>query len=175
MRHPFQKISSDKYLSIFLPLLLLTILFTVIIAVIPLQPDLMSFALNSLKVIKYWDEAAKIRAAFLMGIDFFYLVVYSTTLSLACIGAIRVFETVRSPWKSFGITIAWSQWLAGFLDMFENFALTNILFNNVNDVLPQVAKWCAILKIVLIILGLTYILIAGVTGIKYFGAQKNYF
>ena len=175
MQHPFQKVSSDKYLSIFLPLLSLTILLAVIMSVIPLQPDMMSFGLNSLKVIKYWDEAAKIRAAFLMGIDLFYLIVYSTTLSLACVGAIRVFETVRSPWRTIGIYIAWSQWLAGFFDIIENFALTNILFNNINEMLPLIAKWCVIIKIILIILGLTYIIMAGVMGIKYFGTQKNYF
>ncbi|MDJ0798974.1 MAG: hypothetical protein QNJ51_19505 [Calothrix sp. MO_167.B12] len=146
-----------------------------VMAVIPLQPDMMSFALNSLKVVKYWDEAAKIRAAFAMGLDFLYLAVYSTTLSLACIGAIQVFQTVRSPWQSFGIAIAWVQWLAAFFGIIENVALTNILFNNVNNILPQVAKWCAILKFMLIILGLTYIVAAGIAGIRYFGAQKNYF
>ena len=94
---------------------------------------------------------------------------------MACIGAIRVFVTVRSPWSYIGIYIAWSQWLAGFFDMIENFVLINILFNNINEMLPLVAKWCAILKMILIILGLTYIIIAGVMGIKYFGTQKNYF
>ena len=175
MQHPFQKISYDKYLNLFFPLLSLTIILAVLMSVIPLQPDMMSFALNSLKVIKYWDEAAKIRAAFVMGLDFFYLIVYSTTLSLACIGAIQVFATVRSPWRSIGIYIAWSQWVAGCFDMIENFALTNILFNNINEMLPLIAKWCAILKIILIVLGLTYIIIAGVMGIKYFGTRKNYF
>ncbi len=175
MQHPFQKISSDKYLSIFLSLLLLTIVLAIVMSIIPLQPDIMSFALDSLKVVKYWDEAAKIRAAFIMGLDFLYLAVYSTTLSLACIGAIRVFETVHSSWKSIGMAIAWSQWLAAFLDIIENVALTNILFNNVNEILPQVAKCCAILKLILIILGLTYIVMAGVAGIRYFGSRQNYF
>ncbi|CCH65752.1 hypothetical protein RINTHM_12920 [Richelia intracellularis HM01] len=42
-------------------------------AAIPLQPDMISFGLNSLKVIQYWDEAAKLRAAFIMDLDFFYI------------------------------------------------------------------------------------------------------
>ncbi|WP_088243473.1 hypothetical protein [Calothrix rhizosoleniae] len=175
MQHPLQKISSDNYLSIFFPLLLLTTILAIVMSVIPLQPDIMSFTVNSLKVVKYWDEAAKIRAAFVMGLDFLYLTVYSTTLSLACIGAIRVFETVHSSWKSIGMAIAWSQWLAAFLDIIENIALTNILFNNVNQILPQIAKWCTTLKLILIILGLTYIVMAGVAGMRYFGSRKNYF
>lgn len=175
MRHPFQKISSDKYLSIFLPLLLLTTLLAIVMAAIPLQPDIMSFAFNSLKVIQYWDEATKIKVAFVMGLDFLYLAVYSTTLSLACIGAIRVFETVHSSWRTIGVVIAWGQWLAGCFDIIENVALTNILFNNINNILPQVAKWCLIMRLILIVLGLTYIVAAGLTGIKYFGSRKNYF
>ncbi|CCH68001.1 hypothetical protein RINTHH_18460 [Richelia intracellularis HH01] len=80
---------------------------------------MISFGLNSLKVIQCWDEAAKLRAAFIMGLDFLYLIVYSTTLSLACIGAIQAFEILQSSWRYTRVYIALSQYLAGLFDILK--------------------------------------------------------
>lgn len=80
-------------------------------------------------------------ATFIMGLDFSYLIVYFITLSLACVGAIQVFQTLQSLWRYMGVYyIALSQHLAGLFDTLENFALANILFEKINSLLSVIAK-----------------------------------
>ncbi|MEE8390887.1 MAG: hypothetical protein V3S14_08865 [Anaerolineae bacterium] len=66
--------------------------------------------------------------------------------------------TLRNPKEpaSFGLLLAWGQWLAALLDGVENTALWNILANGPSTPWPQVAWWCAAVKFTLVILGLIY-------------------
>jgi hypothetical protein len=158
MSHPFQAIPADKYLWVFVPLAALTVLLMAVFQAIPLDPGIVQFELNAEQVIKFWDEAAKIRAAFSLGLDFLFLVAYSNTIALACIWAVRVFQIREVPLvATVGILLAWGQWLAALLDGVENIVLVNILFSSILTPWSQLAKCCAIFKFILIILGLLYI------------------
>ncbi len=171
MTHPFQSTQPKKYRQVFVPLLGLTVILILIFSAIPLNPGLVQFELNAEQVLKSWDEAAKTRAAFSIGLDFLFLVVYSTTISFACVWATKVFASHKLPLASVGIILAWGQWLAALLDLVENIALVRILFGYEMDFSPQIAKWCAIFKFSLIALGLLY---AGVSGIFSFRASLSY-
>lgn len=117
----------------------------------------MQFELNAEQVIKSWGEAAKIRAAFSLGLDFLFLIVYSTTIGLACVWAAKVVQIRELPLVNVGILLAWGQWLAALLDILENIALVIILFDPVKTNWSQLAKLCAISKFSLVILGMLYV------------------
>jgi len=157
MSHPFQAIPADYYLWFLVPLAVLTVLLMVVFQAIPLEPDIVQFELNAEQVIKFWDEVARIRAAFSLGLDFLFLVIYSNTIALACIGAAKVLQARQLPLVTVGTLLAWGQWLAALLDGVENIALVNILFSSVITPWSQLAKWCAISKFSLVILGLLYV------------------
>lgn len=162
MTHPFQAISAENYGLIFLPLFALTLLLTIIFLAIPLRPSIIKFELagnlsNVRKILRDWDEVGRLKAGFGLGLDFLYLVTYSTTIGLACVWAASLLQSYRLPLASVGILLAWGQWLAAVLDILENIALVTMLFGFVRNPLPQVAKWCAIPKFGLILLGLLYI------------------
>lgn len=161
MSHPFQTISAGNYVLLFLPLLALTILLTAVLSAIPLKPGIVEFELAGStskvrEIVSSWGEAGQIRAAFNLGLDFLYLVIYSTTIGLACIWVTNAIQAYGLPLTSVGILLAWGQWLAALLDVVENIALAIILFGSVTAPWPQIAKCCAIPKFGLVILGLLY-------------------
>jgi|SRR5919199_930174 hypothetical protein len=175
MSHPFQFIPVNKYVQVFIPLLGLTLLLTVVLWAIPLNPGIVQFELNAREVIGFateqsaiasWNETDKSWAAFSLGLDFLYLVVYSTTISLACVWTANVLQTRALPLASVGTWLAWGQWLAALLDVVENLALVSILFGYGTDFSPQISKWCAITKFGLIALGLLYVGLGGVLQLK---------
>lgn len=175
MPHPFQAIPADKYWQVFLPLLILTLILMTVLSAVPLKPDIVHFELNAHEVLTFWDVEDKSWAAFSLGLDFLYLVVYSTTISLACIWVAKVFPVRGLLLASVGIGLAWGQWLAALLDVVENIALISILFDFGMNVSPQVAKWCAIPKFGLITLGLLYVGLGAVVTVMshWFGVRTH--
>jgi hypothetical protein len=160
--HPFQVFPFEIYWKVFLAFLTPTLLLTGIFAVIPLQPNMLQFELNAEEVIAQWTPADKIRAGFSLGLDFLYLVVYSTTISLACIWASNLLKSSSLLLASVGIYLAWGQWLAALFDAVENIALVRILLGSPTKTLSKVARTCAITKFTLVLLGLVYAAIGGV-------------
>jgi hypothetical protein len=96
-------------------------------------------------------------AAFIQGLDFLFLVVYSTTLALGCVWAKRVICERGWPLVSPGVPLAWGQWLAAGFDAVENVALGALLFGRPAAPWPQVAWGCAAVKFTLIFLGAVYL------------------
>jgi hypothetical protein len=96
-------------------------------------------------------------AAFLQGLDFLFLAVYSTTLSLGCLWARRVIVERGWPLAFLGVPLAWGQWLAAACDAIENVALAALLFGGPASPWPQAAWACAAVKFALIFLGLVYV------------------
>ena len=162
MSHPFDTIPADNYVQVFLPLLALTLLLAVVLSAIPLKPDIVQFELNAREVIKLWNEVDKTWAAFSLGLDFLYLIVYSTTIGVACVWTANVLIVHGLPLRTIGIWLAWGQWLAALLDIVEDISLLRILVSSESAFWSQIAKWCAIPKFCLIILGLVYIAVGGV-------------
>ena len=167
--HPFIWLSESRQKTVF------WILFVVTVGVMicmqntstPLETDaaplgIVSFELagdleSAQKMIQSWGQEARIYAGLGLGLDYLYMVFYSCTIALGCVILSRTYTTEL--FIRIGITLAGLQFCAALLDCVENYALINILFGSVNEIWPPIAKWCAIPKFVLVILGLLYVLI----------------
>lgn len=168
MKHPFSEIPVGKLRYIFIPLLATTLLMMFIMNMIalPLETsaapygiisyELAGSAAKSHEIVTSWDEAAQLRAAFSIGLDYLFLAVYSTTIGLACVWAGGILLS-RSTWlAAMGIPLAWGQWLAALLDAIENVGLIQILFGSSAHIWAPAARLCAVAKFAIIITGLTY-------------------
>ena len=123
---------------------------------------------ESLKIMESWNSAARLRAAFSLGIDYLFLVVYALFISLACAQLADAIESVSSVLAELGYWLAWAQAMAALLDGFENYALARLLFGDLDPFYPQFARGCALLKFVIVGAGWAYIL----TGIGIWLAVK---
>jgi len=110
--------------------------------------------------VAYWDERARRYAGFSLGVDYLFMVAYSTTIALACVWAAGVLGGTAGALATVGILLAWGQWLAALCDGGENAALTTMLLGSVREPWPAVAWWCATTKFCLIVAGILYALAA---------------
>jgi hypothetical protein len=108
-------------------------------------------------ILASWDESARLVAAFGLGLDFLFIPVYATALSLAVMIAAGRRRGVG--WDALGKALAWGAFLATGFDAVENMALLHILLNGPFSVVPQVAFWCASVKFALLLAGLAYALV----------------
>jgi len=169
MRHPFEAIPAGKRLTVLTPLLVLTLLLTVVMSqvgkqlITPAAPNgMISFEFawsvaGARRIVESWNETARLYAALSLGLDFLYLATYSTTIGLACVWATSVLRLRDWPLAWAGIPLAWGQWLAALLDAVENVALIAVLLGPIVEPWPGVALWCAALKFALVLAGLLYI------------------
>lgn len=168
IQNPMQFIGLNDRKKVFI-FLLLTVLFIFSIFRFldtPLQTQaspsgIVSFELagspeKSTQILSSWDSNAKLFAAFGLGLDFLFMVVYAATISLACLMA----STKHSGWFSrlgawFGVGV----FLAAMFDTIENICLWNLLNGNISPVWSILAFWCATFKFTLIVLGLFYAMV----------------
>jgi hypothetical protein len=166
--HPLAAIPANKRMSVFLPLLVLTLSLMVILnmSATPLTTGaaplgIVSFELagsvsRAQAILDSWNSAAQLHAAFGLGLDYLYMPLYATTIGLACLWAADVLRRRRWPASQAGMPLAWGLWLAAVCDVGENLALITMMFGVVADPWPAVSFWFASIKFVLIVLGLIY-------------------
>jgi hypothetical protein len=168
MRHPFQAILLSNQRSVFIGLTVLTLLMMILMNVIgaPLKTEsapsgIVSYELagslqKAQEIIASWDESARLHAAFSLGLDFLFLVVYSSAIGLGCLLAGQSLSRRDWPLVGLSVPLAWGLWLAALADAVENVALTLILFGSPVEFLAPLARWSAIIKFALIFAGLVY-------------------
>ncbi len=173
MSHPFEKITSAYLPRLFFPLLVLTVILMAIFGVtgVPLNTAAASNGIVSFELAGSPERAAEIlaswsavqgsgspllRAAFVQGLDFLFIPIYSSAVAVACIWSARRLRSQGWPLARAGIPAAWSQWLAGLFDVVENIALVILLFGRVSSPWPRIAWICALTKFTLLFAGLTY-------------------
>ena len=107
------------------------------------------------RIVASWDEEARVYAALSLGLDYLFMLAYSTAIGLGC-----VLLSQRLPRfiSLLGLYLAWAQWGAALLDALENYALIRVLLGTVQGGWPAVARYCALPKFTIIVLGLVYIL-----------------
>jgi hypothetical protein len=177
MRHPLEAIPHGKRLAVFLVLLAVFVVITVGFQFIgPAQPGIVDFELagttdKAAEIINAWDMQDRIRAGFSLGLDYLYMPVYSTLIALACVWGAGVMASRQ--WRTTGLLLGWGLWAAALFDAVENAMLTVVLFGAVAAPYPQVAQVCAILKFILIVLGLVFVVVAAVTWLVRKAAYKT--
>ncbi len=103
-------------------------------------------------IVNSWDKNATISASFNIGLDYLFLILYSTTIAFACIWLANLLENIR--FAKIAYLVAWLQWFAAFLDVIENTALYFFLQSPTQAFLPPIAFWCAVFKFLLVGIGL---------------------
>jgi hypothetical protein len=114
------------------------------------------------RILASWDSAARLRAAFGLGLDFLFPLLYAATIGSACVWAAGAFRPVWPGLAVGGVLLAWEMWLAALFDYLENIALTAILFGGVQPPLPEVARALALLKFCLIGVALVYVALGAI-------------
>ena len=107
-------------------------------------------------IIDSWNSQARLSAAFSLGLDYLFILAYSTAISLACLWTADMLQERNWPLARLGVPLAWGQWLAGALDAVENLGLVLLLLYSAGNPWPGIAKWCALIKFTLVFLGLVY-------------------
>ena len=166
--HPLRIVKTGQRARVFVPLLLGTLAVGAVLRSVdePLRTaaapsGIVSFEFaasveGARAILASWDGAARVHAAFSLGIDFLYLVLYSTTIALACLWAADGLAARRWPLAHAGTWFAWGQWVAALLDTVENTALWLLLVGPVLAPWPRIAAICAAPKFALVGVGLLY-------------------
>lgn len=127
---------------------------------------IISFELNeTVNILHSWNPKQKLLAAFSLGLDYFYIALYTALLSRICIVASRRFIRKGSCYLGkTGIIMSWLVIVAALLDSLENYFLLHILLDSDSLVKPLSsiaadANVCAKLKFILLGLILSYIFV----------------
>ncbi len=184
LTHPLARLPASAQRRALPPLLVATLALTAVLQAIgrPLQTaaaplGIISFELaGSLPaaqtMLASWDSSAQLHAAFSLGLDYLYMPLYAVTIALACGRAAA--SSLRSPQSvaALGIVLSWGLGLAALLDGLENAALWQVLQGSTAAAWPVVARWCAVVKFILVGAGLLY---AGSGAVFYlFKKVRNY-
>jgi len=168
----FSQVTPNRHKSLLIGLLIATIVFIGIMQRLnaPLINEvaakgIVSFELagswqQSQAIINSWDGLSKSYASFSIGIDYLFLLLYSSTIALVCFmlmdGLAR--DSLLYP---LGKAIIFMQMLAAFADILENTSLIQLLFGSNWQYWPVLARDFAIFKFIMILLGLIYLLLLG--------------
>ena len=162
-----------KRRQIFLPALVLTLCLMAFMQLLdrslttPAAPmgivsyELAGSAAQSQKILDSWDQAAKIKAGFSLGLDYLFMLAYSLTIGLACIWAGGIVGRQGWPLARLGLPLGWGIGLAAVLDAFENLSLAVMLFSSPSGAWSQIAALCATVKFLLIGLALLWVAYGG--------------
>ena len=113
-------------------------------------------------MIDSWDDRARLSAALGLGLDYLFMLLYATTIAIACLWSAGVYDSLGWGLAGLGGLMAWGVWLAALLDGIENYSLWQLLKGPVSDPWPGVARWCASIKFTLIAISMVYGIAGGV-------------
>lgn len=173
MWHPLASLPAEY----FWPLLFLTLIVLLLFQLIdkPLKTGvapqgIVSYELagdvaKAQAIVDSWDERARIYAGFSLGFDYLFMLLYATTIAMACLWSAAVFEAVSAPLAMLGSLAAWGILLAAVLDGVENYALFRMLTRAVADPWPAISRWCASIKFLLVAIGILYGVAGGIASL----------
>ena len=168
MSHPFENLTSLQRRSLFLISLAASLFLITVMNLIgrPLMTEAAIFGIVSFEfagdserafaIVDSWNQEARLTAAFSLGLDYLFIIAYSTAISLACLWTSDVTRNSNWPLDRLGSPLAWGQWAAGILDAFENLGLILILIYGFEKAWPELVYWSALIKFILVFLGLSY-------------------
>jgi hypothetical protein len=108
-------------------------------------------------ILDSWDEEARLYAAFQLGLDYLFLLLYPLAIALACLMMADSIRDRLPRLAALGVALAWSQPVAGLLDAAENFALVSMLLDAPGEGLARMALLCAVPKFAIVVAGILYV------------------
>lgn len=120
-------------------------------------------------IVASWGQAGQTFAGLNLGLDYLFLFSYAICIGLGCVLVSRVLSSRFRILSSLGLFLAWAQIGAGLLDSLENYALIRILLGTELAYWPEVARWCALPKFIIVAVGILYVAIGA---FFYFGRKR---
>lgn len=145
---------------------LVAIFLTVLLNALPVSPGALQFEFYPLHVLRLWTSIEKQWAAFGLGLDFLYMVVYSLSIAILCLLGSKALSDSRCllgyrrisscliHFAWLGVALAWGQLAAVVLDTAENISLLSLLFN----LYPEHSRQIAHLSVAFTFLKFVFIL-----------------
>jgi hypothetical protein len=112
------------------------------------------------RILEAWGTRGQRYAKLSIWFDFFYILGYSTSLSLACMWAAGLYDGRSPGLAALGVPLAWGQWFAGACDVLENLSTLQILPRRAREPWPHIITIFAALKFLILAAGLLYVLAA---------------
>ena len=187
-RHPFNWLSTSGQKRAFMVLLALTLAVMMSLNALgrPLNTEVAPLGIISFELagelslaqsmVESWGQTGQVYAGLNLGLDYLFLVAYSSCISLGCVlvarslsrsnsarpgssdpGQKRGFGNPLRAISDVGVLLAWAQFGAALLDAVENYALIQVLLGSQQALWPVVARWCAIPKFLIVAAGLVYV------------------
>jgi len=105
-----------------------------------------------------WNERSKMSASFSMGLDFLFLLVYSSFIGLLIF---RILNKLRKGqfFYKLGKILIYAIFLAALFDVIENIALIKLLLGDHNQIWPSMAYYFAVIKFSIVLLCVIYLII----------------
>jgi len=114
---------------------------------------------QALAIMDGWGPTQKMAAAYNLGIDYLFMLVYAFFLSFFCFTRAEALSPLKPLWAKLGWLLGWLLLLAGLLDAMENYMLYRLLFSPPQDYFAQWAFWFASFKFAFVLAGIAYLLI----------------
>ena len=115
---------------------------------------------QSQKILSSWDHQARLSAIQSLVADYMFLIAYSFFFAFLIWSLSKYFiEKRKDSLVKIGIILGWLQFVAAIFDSFENYFLLRIIFGSQNPAYPEYAFYFALLKFLIILLGLGYIVL----------------
>jgi hypothetical protein len=106
------------------------------------------------------NSALPLRACFLAGLDFLFVLLYANCLGLACIWSAEQFEDKGL--HACGAILAWLQWVAGATGVLGNAMAAVVLLGQRGTFWPQQARFQTVSMVCLACLGLAFVLLGAI-------------
>ena len=167
-QHPFSSLARSTQTRALVLLTLFTIIVMAALAMLgaPLQTEhaplgIVSFEfaktpLQAQQMMNSWGQTGEVYAALNLGLDYLFLVLYSSSIALGC-ALIADTLVPRTIFSAAGALLSWAQFAAAGLDAVENFALIHVLLSSQQPAWTELAWWCALIKFAIVVAGLGYL------------------
>lgn len=119
-----------------------------------------------------WGPEHQLRAGFLLGLDYLFMVAYGGLLTLTCLWSARVLSRKARRFRRVRVFFAGAMWIAVLLDAVENAMVLHQLLHGSTSPWPEVTLWVALIKFQLIGLAFCYSL-AGLVAWCLFTAARR--
>ena len=110
------------------------------------------------RIIEQWGVSGEARMLAQIGLDNWWLALYSTTLAILCVMVAIRLRPHSIKWANYGVVLAWAAWAAALFDRMENFALVRIIEGSRSILLTIGAAKFAAFKFAIVMACLLYII-----------------